>query len=1311
MLRPVVDHVAALAPRGEVARSVIHGVVIAVRKGQRTCPNGRPYIMKMFDITGDDIAALSDGDLRTLISLLCEADLRRRNLPSAAVTAGGNQDAIDGGVDVRVALPPGTLIEGFVPRSATVFQIKKPDMPRKAIITEMRPGGTLRPAIVQQSENGGAYIIVSSGAHTSDLVLKNRKAAMKEALHDLANADRLAVDFYDRGRVATWLRDHPGLIPWVRERIGRSLSGWKPFGRWSQPAGADPTYLLDEATRVRTGAWNEGNGLSAAEGINRMRGILYDPGKAVRLVGLSGVGKTRLVEALFDPDVGDYSLDPSMAFYADAADSLDPSPPGLASDLIARRIRAILAIDNCTPEMHRRLTEIVKADGSTVSLLTVEYDIQDDEPEGTDVFVLDTSSAALIEQLVARRFPSLSQVDAPTIAGLSGGNARVALALAEVAPKSGTVASIGDRVLFRRLFEQRETPDASLLPIAQACSLLYSFEGETLAGEVAELPILGSLIGRTADEVYTAAIKLKRRQLVQARGPWRAVLPHAVANRLAAAALQEIPRSRLMAALVENASERVLRSFSQRLGYLDASLEAREIVASWLAPGGLVADIGRLNDLGIAVLKNVAPVAPEAALGALEGAIREADDAILQSFAQYARLLRSLAYEPAHFERAVALLVRLSRLPNENRLMGDIPGVLESLFPVRLSGTEAPLELRLTVIDGLLRYADEAEQRLGVKLLRAVLRTDFFTSGYSFDFGARCRGYGLQPRNGQQVREWFAASLEYAGTFLLIDGAVGDSVRDVVAQSFRGLWVQGGQAAILTRHFRAVVDARGFWYDGWGAVRRTRIYGSEQLSPEELAELGGLEDALRPRTAADKVRSVVLHGSGFTGDLDDPDEIEGDMSQAFERQAASIARLAREVIVDEAAWRALIPEIAVGSTYKVGLFGEGLAQATDKPRDVWDALVAETAATPRPGISALCGFLKGVEQRDRALAGSLLDQALDDPILAPWLPILQTSTTFDEAALSRLQRALASGIAPVKHFSRLAYGGESVRIGASELRRLLLAIAEVPGGNAIARQILQARFFLDRNDNHVIDADLVDTGRTLLSGFQFERGRPHGEDYELALLVRVSLAGEAGQAVAQEICGKLMLAMARYEVNSYEYDDMIHALFETHPTTMLNTLFSGDEISHIRSAHMLNELPRTGKLPMSTVPDNVVLDWCECMPTERYALAAKFVPLSAQVDDEVQTDWTKLVGRLLSDAPDPVPVFEAIIERLRPTSWSGSLADAFASRLELLNRLDIEALPALAASLEHARAAFEDRIERERQREQAEERERYSRFE
>lgn len=110
----------------------------------------------MFEITPDDIANLNDKDLRSLVGLLCEAELRKRGLPAAAVTWGGDQDAADRGIDVRVSLAADTAIEGFIPRPVVGFQVKKPDLAPAAIGLEMRPGGLLRPSIRKLAEQSGA---------------------------------------------------------------------------------------------------------------------------------------------------------------------------------------------------------------------------------------------------------------------------------------------------------------------------------------------------------------------------------------------------------------------------------------------------------------------------------------------------------------------------------------------------------------------------------------------------------------------------------------------------------------------------------------------------------------------------------------------------------------------------------------------------------------------------------------------------------------------------------------------------------------------------------------------------------------------------------------------------------------------------------------------------------------------------------------------------------------------------------------------------------------------------------------------------
>jgi hypothetical protein len=86
------------------------------------------------------------------------------------------------------------------------------------------------------------------------------------------------------------------MILWVRNKIGKPLKGWRPYENWaSAPGGIDEEYLLDDGLRLHDGAEAAEKGLSVEDGLLKLRSALSTPGTSVRLTGLSGVGKTRLV--------------------------------------------------------------------------------------------------------------------------------------------------------------------------------------------------------------------------------------------------------------------------------------------------------------------------------------------------------------------------------------------------------------------------------------------------------------------------------------------------------------------------------------------------------------------------------------------------------------------------------------------------------------------------------------------------------------------------------------------------------------------------------------------------------------------------------------------------------------------------------------------------------------------------------------------------------------------------------------------------------------------------------------------------------
>lgn len=1113
-------------------------------------------VHSMLDVTPDDIAQLNDTDLRELVGRLCEAELASQGLSPAAVTWGGNQTAADGGIDVRVALTPDSDIDGFIPRSSTGFQVKKSDIPKAAILTEMCPKYAIRPSIQDLAHVGGAYIIVSSGGSTTDSVLRNRRDAMREALKDLPNADQLHTDFYDRTRVATWVRRHPSLIIWVRAKVGRALVGWQPYGPWSgSTEDVETEYLVDDRLRLHLGRRNERAPRSVAEAIDDLRDTLNQPGAVVRLVGLSGVGKTRLVQALFDARVGSRPIKPSHAIYTNLSDNPEPQPVGLASDLMANRMRSILIVDNCPPGLHRRLTDLCAVSGSTVSILTVEYDVRDDQPEGTQVVTLDTSSPELIKKLVARRYPHLSAVDARAIADASGGNARIAIALAGTVEHTETIAGISDDELFQRLFRQRHEANDALLRAAKACSLVYSFLGEPLTGENAELPRLALLADQTPLELHRNISELLRRDLVQQRSVWRAVLPHGISNRLAAQALEDIPYDLIDQQLVTGGTERLARSFSRRLSFLHEHPMAIAIVERWLSPGGLLGDVSSLNDLDQEMFENIAPVSPEATLAALERVGKGDSVLATRTWQRNRSLLRSLAYDPRLFDRSAALLAYAATKGEDERDVRETSETFGSLFTIYLSGTHATIEQRLKVIEHLLRSNEPRKRSLGLAALDNMLEATHFSSVHRFEFGARSRDYGYNPKNYDEVAQWYGAAMALIKRMAVIENVMKPELRGLLARNFQILCTSAhmfDQLEDLSRSFAA----EEFWREGWQSCRKTIHFDKNGVTPEIASRLVNLEIHLRPSSLSEQVQAVVL-GNGFDlEDISPNDDLEANLI----RLDTTARTLGEAVALDEAAFSELLPHI-LREGRRVRTFGRGLASASKDHYSRWSRIVEGLKDSPPEQRSAqlLQGYLAELWEQDRDLAQDLLDTTLDEPILAELIPALHSGLDLDARSVNRLKQALNSGRVPVLMYHNLAFGRTTEKLESEELGGLLLLISEQPDGFHVAADILFFRLHLDRSAGRAHNPGILGVGRELLKQSKFSKGRQH-ESHELAEIVRSCLTRPEDGQVASEVTKELMRSVAANEAYASDNADLLSSLLSVQPLAVLDTLLEEEKV-------------------------------------------------------------------------------------------------------------------------------------------------------
>ena len=1283
--------------------------------------------MSIFEVQKDDLLRLSDIQLDELVARLAEADVASGGHSPARVHWSGSITAPDEGIDIQVDVLADTIDTGYLARPSTIFQAKKHSMSASKITDEMRLKGKLSLTVSQQAETGGSYIIVGLTDDCSPPMRESRLKAMNKAVEDDPNANNIHLDFYDRSKLHQWLRQHPGVALWVRGVLGQALSGWQPFGRWSNPpTEADDTLILASCVSIimptRTGAK-----LSIEDAIVPMRDLVRSTSKTIRVTGLSGVGKTRIVQSLFDESIGENALDRTIAVYVDAGASPDPSAHAMLERLIAEGRRAIMVLDNCPSDLHTALAAKVAAAGSQVSLITVEYDIRDDKPQTTEVIHIEAEGPDVAEHLLLRRFPGIGQVNARKIAEFANGNARVSLAVAERVESGESLAMLSDAQLFDRLFEQRNQPDGDLRVHAEALSLVYSFSVTSPDVGLDELAVLGSIFGIPRNQLFRSVTTLLDRHIAQGRSHWRAILPHAIANRLAREALRSIPIDTLRSTFEAPGRDRLLMSFAHRLGLMHDHPVAQEIVETWLQDGELLGSLFTLDDTGASILDYVAPVAPNAVLNRIEVEIGSDDFGGMEAGHNPRRttilsLLQSLAYEPESFDRCVALLLRVADFEDESNNYYAVRDKIVWLFQAYLSGTHASLAQRLAVVREALLSRNAKRKTLGFRMLAAALDGPPWMGSGTNDFGARPRDFGYRPNHDELV-DWRNEFIDLAVEIALKnDAELSGPARRVLAQSFRGLWHHQAMRETLVEA-ATELNASHPWVEGWKAVRSTIYFDYRKTKPADRAkplpgDLAALERDLAPTNLMSNIRTYVLGGGHDHWALDD--EFDDDEPKKYDASERRLSRQAEELGEEFACSGRPVSELgqdlfATEHMPYRSAFGRGLARGALDRSVVWSELLQELRrfGSDSYNFSVLSGFVEEIEKQNRPAAQALLDQCLTDKLLRSAIVGLTPSRPFDEADLERC-------IAALKHpdTSPWMYGvflWQDFYEGLPEDRLLDLAgiLLHKPNGDGVILHGLCMKLHGEPKEADTLGIrfrrmGLVAATQRLL---RIDRDPGGSGDHDMERVIRAALSFDDN---AEQKAAWVNAIFAQVE-DRYGYihafDEAIRTTAELMPEEFLDNAFFGN-LKHLRRRRMIIERGLMDKLPLERVDNDVLIGWCNRQSDQRiWPIVGTNIELWVNGSPEGSITFSETAVRFLEASPNPEAVMTAFVRNLEPMSWSGSRANIMQTRMIAFQVLVGHSNPRIAKAADDAIKEMTKRIESERRREQRRDAEWEQRFE
>jgi hypothetical protein len=1219
-----------------------------------------------FAVSKDVVAGLGDEVLRTLLGKLIEAEAAARGVSSSAIDLGGNQTAPDGGVDASIRWKDGPAPCGWLPRRTIYFQCKATTMAPAEISKEMRPAGVARPIFSDLAATHGAYLIVSTDDAGTKAV-DTRIAAMKVALEGVANAENIHLDFFGADRIARWANQHIGIAIWLLTQVGRPLLGWRPFGSWSASESEGLSYVLDESARAQI----DGNAGTIRSAITVMRAALDTPGGCVRLVGISGMGKTRLAEALFDTRINaGKALRPALALYADAGHDLATSPATVAEQVMLSGVEAVMVVDNCTAKTHRQSAEIIRRGGSKTSLISIDYDVGDEQPDCTMVVRLEANADDLVRELLAQRFPALGEHERHRVAEFSGGNARIAVGIARNAGDGVDLATLNDEELLDRLFQAgRGQADADARRVAEVASLVWAFYVEEGRDHAAEHPVLAEQVGMSAERFFEHVSTLLDWGVIQQRGPQRAVMPPPLANRLAKALVGRVDTQAMQQRFVGGPA-RLFASFARRLGQLHDEPKAVELAGRLMACGEPLGDLTVADASQRRCFAALAPANPEAALNAIERAVTVSafvDNEDASSDA--AETLAHIAYDDALFARAMTAMVPLALVDGPKK-RGDAVRdyFLQRFWPV-LSRTTADGSTRFAFLDNLLIDARDAVRLLALEALDHMLDAWHISSSFMPEWGARMQAKEWSPR-GASYAHWLTETYRRVET-IANSGEVGAArARAIVASHLRE-HLDAGAADHVLPAMRAVTP-EGYWDDGWRSANDAMHFTRREENPVWRDDLATLECALRPKGPDQYFEAFVL---GEPWRHYHPNRGE----PIFTRNIGVLAKAVGVRLVRSGADLApyLLRAVTATGQNSTVAFGEGLARVSPDLNKLWDAAYNVYAQVDPEARDAgvLIGIMQGGDKRDQAWGSAKLDSLASDFLLSQFLVYFHGGRDLGSADVARFTSALEAGSLTPERLGALMMGGRTKPIPASELTDLLRRMFARADGIIPALETLHMRIFGDRQDRVEIAHELIDLARELMIDPRTYAANSDRSDHELGSLAPLVLKGASSEATAAEICRALRHASALVDYwSERNFGDLAKILMKRFPRVILDEIVLHKEDRNSRNlaatffgGEVANDVDGSGSAP--EIDSDTILAWvCEDSGARAETLAG-LVPYSESVGEDNHLSWTRLARGLIDAAPDPLPILRTFEERFFTGVSSGPFSARFVRRKPMVEEL------------------------------------------
>lgn len=1143
--------------------------------------------------------------------LHCEA--KYAGLRPDAITISTNLNVSDGGIDAQIEstnnLPQDTFLKtgrnGFQLKTGTTFKPWQPDSLKKELFSK---SGDLVSEVRRTLKLDGHYLLVCFGL---DLTPKQRNDSQSliAKLFEEAGFPGAAprIEVFGQSQIALYFERYPSLR---LSLTGGSDDDFLSVSEWAQHAHMSNQIKLSK---------------DRSQLIDSVREKLQGETKHIRILGESGIGKTRLVlEAMRSEGIA-----PGVLYVQHGSKF---SQTKLFRELLRENPKypLILILDELSEQEMSEIWGHLKNRCGSLKLISLDHErnrSNDSEIEYVLVPRLpDPSIKLILENCVGKN------KDLDRWVTLCEGSPRVAQAVGENLAanpddilKPPATVPIWDRFLFG--YTKQQSDQARQVALVMRHIALFSrFGFEDPVG--AEAKYIAALVASADSAVswsrFQEIVQSMRERRILQGSRTLFIVPWALHIYLWREYWHWYGRGFDFVNAFENMPESLHGWFMDMFRYAhdtNAAIVVREILR-W---DGIYENRNFFcSDKGASFLSTLAEADPDSTLALIERTIgtwsRDEIHAFKENRQSIVRTLEKIAVWKPTFIRAARILAWLAVAENAT-YSNNSTGTLLALFRIgqEWAATEASPTERLSILLELLRSDDDDLKRMGLKVAESALQT----SG----MGYRIVGpehQGIKERAvlwcPQTYGEWWSEFQRYWDCLVIETRGWSDALRKEANSTV--IESAGGQLSISSHREAVFSILEQVANDPVTDIQKLNHFFIQRLrwhrDEDDLSvrfRLRSLEGHLTRRNFASRFQRYVLD---TTWDEWEDYHVDDELRK-HTRSKRLVRALAERVARNDDAFECLLPKLVSSNTETTALFSFGQALC-DADRENKRLLPLLSFKSDSMNSQCLGGYLAGLRARDSNKWSEVLLGLLAHKDTARHGADLVCRSGFDDQVMNAWMDAFEAGWIEPGFFRCLCYGMNWQSVSQDRLVRLFTLLSN-------REDSISAYVLVDLLDQVLeknawpVDSDFVFSVVTAPIHFEERLDTMHA--YHWNNVCKKLIAHDSTKALPLlDVLLQQMGSNYRFSYDRY-VEPLVKSLCRMNPT----------EAWGIVASHLLSGAPewRVDILnwlkggfgsfdekdivpPIAEFPLQLILNWIEQDPEKRASMIAHCAPRS--LDDE-----------------------------------------------------------------------------------------------